>query len=189
MGIYDVQATFLIEEAAKKLGQEIEQPKFVEYAKTGAHRERAPSREDWFSVRLASILYRTYKSGVVGTERLRTYYGGKKNRGVKPEHQYKASGKVIRVCLQKLEEKGYLEKAKPKGRKITAKGTKFLNEVSKIAEQNFKAGVYTKHLKVIKEDAKKKEVEKILRGQEHHGKDKDKKKDEKKKPKKKDGEE
>ncbi len=30
---------------------------------------------------------------LVGTERLRTYYGGKKNRGVKPEHQYKASGK------------------------------------------------------------------------------------------------
>ncbi len=34
MGIYDVQATYLIEEAAKKLGQEIEQPKFAEYAKT-----------------------------------------------------------------------------------------------------------------------------------------------------------
>jgi small subunit ribosomal protein S19e len=157
MGIYDVPAAHLIEETAGKLIGEFEEPEFTGYVKTGMHRERAPQRKDWFYVRSASILYRAYKNGVIGTERLRSYYGGKRNRGLKTEHQYKSSGKVIRTVLQKLESAGYLEKAEPKGRKITGKGIKLLNEMSKIAEKNWQEGKYVKKERVIKHAEKKDE--------------------------------
>lgn len=163
MGIYDVPAKYLIEETAQKLKGEIEQPAFVSYAKTGVNRERSPQREDWFYVRMGSILYRTFKWNVIGTEGLRTYYGGRKRRGLKTEHHYKASGKVIRSAVQALEKAGYLEKAKPKGRKITGKGQKLLNETSKIVVKNLEAGKYVKKIRVVKEDAKAKATKEALK--------------------------
>jgi len=161
MGIYDVPAAYLIEETAGKLAGELDEPAFASYAKSGVHNERAPQRNDWFYVRSASILYRAYKNGAVGTERLRSYYGGKRNRGLKREHQYKASGKVIRTALQELEKAGYLEKAEPKGRKLTGKGMKLLNEMSKVAEKNWKDGKYKAMLKV--EAAPKAKEERVER--------------------------
>lgn len=165
MGVYDVPSKYLIEEVAQKLKTEIEQPIFVDYVKSGVHKERAPQREDWFYVRLASILYRTLKWNVIGTERLRSYYGGRKRRGVKTEHFRKASGKVIRTAVQKLEEKNYLEKAKPKGRKLTGKGQKLLNEASKLVEKGLKEGKYVKKEKVKKDFKQAKEVQEALKKQ------------------------
>lgn len=132
LGAYDVPATMLIEEIAREFKEknELKEPKFTGYIKSGAHRERAPLRKDWWYLRSASIFYRIFKDGPVGTERLRTYYGGKRNRGVKPEHFRKSSGKVIRTCLQELEKTGYVRKGK-KGRVITPKGQSYLNEISK----------------------------------------------------------
>ena len=189
MGIYDVPAAYLIEETAGKLKTEIEEPEFVKYVKTGVHKERAPQREDWFYVRMGSILYRAYKWNVLGTERLRTYYGGRKRKGLKTEHHYKASGKVIRTAVQKLEEKGYLEKAQPKGRKLTPKGQKLLNEVSKIVVKEIEAGKYIKKVKIIKEDTKSKEVHDELKRQTDDRKAKDKATDDKRKEKSKTKEE
>ena len=165
LGIYDVPAKFLIEETAGKLKTELEQPEFVKYIKTGVNRERAPQREDWFYVRMGSIMYRAYKWNVLGTERLRSYYGGRKRRGVKTEHHYKASGKVIRTAVQTLEKAGYLEAAKPKGRKLTSKGQKLLNEMSKLAAKNEEAGKYAKKIKVIKDTKQAKEVSDALKAQ------------------------
>jgi len=194
MGIQDVPAEYLIEETSKKLAEEIKKPEWADFVKTGMHSERAPQRSDWFFVRMASILYRANKWGVIGTEALRTYYGGRKNRGVKREHHFKASGKVIRVCVQNLEKQGYLEKAKPKGRKVSVKGFRLLNEMSKIAEKNWKAGAYLKQPKVKKafDEKKKKEVQDTLRQQERgpaKGKtdDKDKKQSQKSAKKKPEG--
>jgi small subunit ribosomal protein S19e len=173
MGIQDVPAGYLIEETAKKLGKEIPSPAWAEYVKTGVHVERAPQREDWFQVRMASILYRAYKWGVLGTEALRTYYGGRKNRGVKREHHYKASGKVIRSSVQELEKAGYLEKAKPKGRKLSVKGFKLLNELSKVVETNVKNNAYAVQPKERKtfDEKKRKEVQETLKMQDRgHGK-------------------
>ncbi len=143
MGIYDVPATELIEAIAQDLKtQGIEEPAWTEFVKSGSHRERAPQRRDWFYVRMASILYRAYKDGTIGTNRLRTYYGGKRNRGVKPHHFSKASGKVIRTCLQELEKKGLLKKEKA-GRALSGKGQSFLiakaKEVYKIFSEKVKA--------------------------------------------------
>ncbi|MBT7241454.1 MAG: 40S ribosomal protein S19, partial [Candidatus Diapherotrites archaeon] len=183
MGIYDVPIAYLIEETAEKLKTDIEEPEFTKYVKTGVHRERAPQRDDWFYVRMASILYRAYKWNVIGTERLRSYYGGKRNRGVKEEHQYKASGKVIRSAVQKLEAGGYLEKAQPKGRKLTPKGQKLLNENSKLVVSGIEAGKYTKKVKVKKEDAKEKAVHEELKKQSDDKKAKEKAVEAKKKEK------
>lgn len=188
MTIQDVPPGYVVEEAGKKLATEIETPKFASYAKTGMHRERAPQREDWFAIRCGSILYRAYKEGTIGTEMLRSYYGGKRNRGVKKEHFYKASGKIIRTAVQQLEKKGYLKKAQPKGRKITSKGIQLLDEAAKIAAENMKQGKYAKKIRVVREDKAKKEVEVALRDQHKREKEKDDKhKQQQKKPEKKEG--
>lgn len=191
MGIQDVPAEYLIEEVTGKLAGETTKPIWADYVKTGVHSERAPQRTDWFFVRMASILYRAYRWGTIGTEALRTYYGGRRNRGVKREHQYKASGKVIRSCVQTLEKLGYLEKAKPKGRKLSVKGFRLLNEMSKITEKNLKEGKYAKKAKARKafDEKKKKEVQDTLRKQEHgqHAKSGDKDKKQAQKMKKKEG--
>jgi len=127
MGVFDVHATDLIEEIAKDLPGKfkLEKPAFTEFIKTGAQAERAPQREDWYYVRCASILYRIYKEGALGVGSLRTYYGGKKNRGVKPHRFTKASGKVIRKAMQDLEGLELIKKA-GKGREISPKGQSYL---------------------------------------------------------------
>ena len=134
MGIQDVPAGQLIDAVSEDLKTRIKEPEFVRFVKSGAHRERAPQRADWFYVRAASVLYRIYKNGNLGTEALRSYYGGRRNRGVKPEEKRKASGKIIRVCLQELEKQGLLKKEK-KGRSISGKGEKLLYEKAKALEK------------------------------------------------------
>lgn len=167
MGIQDVPAEYIIEETAKKLGTEVAKPAWTDYVKTGVHNERAPQRADWFYVRMASIMYRSFRWGSIGTEALRTYYGGRRNRGVKREHHYKASGKVIRSAVQNLEKLGYLERAQPKGRKLSIKGTKLLNEMSKVAEKNMKENKYVVQVKEKKafDEKKRKEVQDTLKMQ------------------------
>jgi small subunit ribosomal protein S19e len=164
MGIQDVPAIYLVEEISKKLGSEIKAPETFMFLKTGVHRERAPTRSDWVYMRMGSILYRAFKWGNIGTERLRTYYGGKRNRGLKREHFFKAGGKVLRVCVQSLEKAGYLERAQPKGRKLTSKGLKLLNETSKLVEKNLAEGKYITKEKVLVDNKKRKEVQEALKG-------------------------
>ena len=130
MGINDIPATELIEAVAQDLKGKIQEPNWIDFVKSGRHRERAPHRRDWFYVRMASILYRINKNGILGTNRLRSYYGGRKNRGVRPHKFFKASGKIIRVCLQELEKEGLIKKEKA-GRNISNKGKSYLNAKAK----------------------------------------------------------
>ena len=139
VSVYDVRAADLIKEISTDLKDKVEQPKFVKFVKTGRHRERPPQQIDWFYTRMASMLRRIYIDGPVGTQQLRTYYGGKRNRGSEPSHFYKGSGKIIRTCLQELEKLGFIKKLK-KGRVISAKGEKYLSEKSKHALQKNKKG-------------------------------------------------
>lgn len=184
MGIFDVPPAILIKEVAKDLKEKIQKPQWIDFVKTGTSRERAPQDKDFWFYRNASILYRVYKDGPVGTGSLRTYYGGRKNRGVKPEHHNKGSGKIVRTCLQELEKKGFIKKSK-KGRIITGTGEKYLFEISKLAEKNIAAGAYAaKEKKVTQSDAKAREVEQALKRQEK-GKEKTKEHEEKKKTEKK----
>jgi len=128
----DVPADLLIEKLKEKLKEipEIHPPEWAKYVKTGSHRQRPPQQEDWWYIRAASILRAVYLRGPVGVEKLRTKYGGRKDRGVKPEHFRKASGHVIRKIMQQLEQAGLFEKVERKGRKLTPKGQSLLDKLA-----------------------------------------------------------
>lgn len=125
----------LIKRAAAELkkGKLVSPPEWSKLVKTGHHKERLPEDNDWWYVRSAAILRSVARLGPIGTEKLRTKYGGKKNRGNKPEHVYKASGSVIRKSLQQLENSGLIvqtEKGVHKGRVLTPKGVSFLDKLA-----------------------------------------------------------
>ncbi|GBF36198.1 30S ribosomal protein S19e [Methanofervidicoccus abyssi] len=129
--VYDVPPSKLIEKVAKKLKEmNIDRPEWVDFVKTGAHKERRPHDPDWWYIRCASILRKIYINGPVGVERLRTAYGGRKNRGHKPERFVKASGNIIRKALQALERLDLVTKTK-EGRVITPKGQSLLDNTAK----------------------------------------------------------
>lgn len=62
---------------------------------------------------------------------MRTRYGGRKDKGVKPPRFIRGGGKIIRVILQQSEAAGLLEKAKGKraGRQLTEKGKELLGKI------------------------------------------------------------
>jgi small subunit ribosomal protein S19e len=133
---YDADAQKLIEKTAEKLKGvgEVKAPEWAKFAKTGTHKERPPHRIDWWHVRAAAVLRTVYERGPIGVSKLRTKYGGRKNRNVKMAHFKKGSGSVIRKVLQQLEKAGLIkaeEKGIHKGRKVTAKGSSFLDNVAK----------------------------------------------------------
>jgi small subunit ribosomal protein S19e len=159
LNILEVPTPELLELIAEDFKTKLTKPEFTEWIKTGAHRERVPQRTDWWYLRTASILYRVYRDGPVGTERLRTYYGGRKNRGVKPEKFVKASGKIIRTCLQALEKEKLIKKAK-KGRIISKEGEKYLNSISKKLSNSIKTiKQTTKEQTEIKKEKQKENTE------------------------------
>ena len=133
--IMRVNPNILIEKATEELKkQKLVQPlEWSQFVKTGHHKQRLPDSEDWWYARSASILRSIAKLGPVGTEKLRTKYGGKKNRGHKPEHRYRASGAIIRKVLQQLESAELIKqtvKGVHKGRVLTPKGTSFLDKIA-----------------------------------------------------------
>jgi small subunit ribosomal protein S19e len=134
VSVKDVDPQKLVEKLKEELKkiEEIKEPNWAKFVKSGTHRQRPPEQKDFWYIRAASILRRIYLDGPVGVERLRNYYGGKKNYGQAPEHFVKSSGKIIRTILQQLENAGLVEKesGKKKGRKITPKGRKFLDRIA-----------------------------------------------------------
>lgn len=110
---------------------DVDTPDWTKFVKTGVSRERQPEDKDWYRMRAASVLRKIYLTGPVGTQKLRTYYGGLHRRGHKPAHFAPGGGKVIRTILQQLEAKGYVSKADKKGRVITPKGQKLVDGAAK----------------------------------------------------------
>jgi small subunit ribosomal protein S19e len=111
--------------------KEIQAPEWSLFVRTGVSKQRAPESPDFWYIRTASILRQLYLNGVVGVERLRTRYGGRKNRGVRPAKFKKSSGKMIRLMLQQAEKAGLVETIKDKqfGRRLTKKGRDFLDSI------------------------------------------------------------
>lgn len=114
----------------KKLG--VSQPPWAAFVKTGVSRERPPQQADWWSIRAAAILRKLFAQPL-GTQRLRRLYGGRKNRGHKPEHTFPASGSIIREMLQQLETAQLVKTVQGKGREITTQGRKLLLQAAKTA--------------------------------------------------------
>ena len=120
----------ILADALKKI-PEFKKPEWVDFVKTATHKKRPTSEQDFWHKRAASILRQVYIKGIVGVERLKTRYGGKKDRGQRPPEFRKGGGKIIRTILQQAESAGFLEKVKEKksGRQLTAKGKEFLESV------------------------------------------------------------
>ena len=83
MAIQDVNPTQLILRTAQELKKEsvVRPAPWAQFVKTGMHKERPPIKNDWWFARAASILRKIYALGPIGVSKLRTQYGGKKNRG------------------------------------------------------------------------------------------------------------
>jgi len=78
-------------------------PDWAAFAKTGVHKQMPPTDPEWWFVRAASILRRVYIEGPIGVQRMRTIYGGKRDRGSQPKQFRKGSGSILRKALQQLE--------------------------------------------------------------------------------------
>jgi len=124
-------------EALKKF-PEFKESEWAQFVKSSPSKERPIEDLDFWHKRAASILRQIYKKGIVGVNRLRTRYGSKLNRGVRPERFVKAGGKIIRTILQQADAAGLTEtlkstkgtKEKRPGRRLTAKGKEFLEGIN-----------------------------------------------------------
>lgn len=129
----DIPAPKFIEKLAKYLKENVDEvnpPAWVNIVKTGSHVQKQPQNPDWWYIRCASLLRKIYIHEPIGIEKLRAEYGGRKDFGVKPEHAVKAGGAIIRKALQQLEAAGLVETLKPRGRVMTRKGRKLLQEIA-----------------------------------------------------------
>ena len=124
-------------EALKKI-PEFNNPDWVSFVKSGPSKERPIEDSNFWHKRAASILRQIYKKKIVGVNRLRTKYGSKKDRGMKPEEFRKAGGKIIRTILQQSDKAGFTEiakdikdvRSKRPGRQLTLKGKEFLEAIN-----------------------------------------------------------
>ena len=127
----EVESGKLVEQLKEKLKsvEQIKPPAWSHFVKSGIHRERPPQQPDFWYVRSAAVLRRIYFDGPVGVSKLRTYFGGRIRRGYKPARSRRAGGSILRKILQQLESAGFVSKDK-KGRKISAKGQKFVDSAA-----------------------------------------------------------
>jgi small subunit ribosomal protein S19e len=132
--IDNVSGHELVFALAKELKGQIEMPQWAMFVKTGNHCETLPRHPDWWYIRAASMLRTIYMVGPIGTGKLRVKYGGRKNRGMKPDAFVPASGKIIRTILQQLESAKLVEQKQVKtykGRVTTSTGAALLAKAAK----------------------------------------------------------
>lgn len=131
-----IEYNLKLAEALKKI-PEYKEPEWAKFIKSGPAKERPIDEVDFWYKRAASILRQIYKKNILGVNRLRTKYGSKKNRGMKPERFKRAGGKIIRTILQQSDAVGFTEmvkdihgvKSKRPGRQLTKKGKDFLEKI------------------------------------------------------------
>ena len=129
---YDVPAKELITALTKKLLNDtaVVPPEWHKYVRTGVSKENPPETKTWWHTRCASILRKLYVNKNMGVARLRAEYGGKRNRGSKPNKAFAGSGAIVRHALQQLETAGYVTKMKGRGRTLSSKGVKLLDNTA-----------------------------------------------------------
>jgi len=185
--VYDVPADHIIRRVAEELKKrkEIVPPEWAAFAKTGVHKEMPPEDPDWWFTRAAAVLRRVYVDGPLGVERMRRFYGGKKNRGSRPNAFRKGSGSILRKALQQLEAAGLIIHDKT-GRKVSPAGMSFLDNLSQEVKITPPAPVPKRVLPVVAAEPKKadaKKGEKKAKGGEKVAEGADGAKAEKKAPK------
>lgn len=60
---------------------------------------------------------------------MRSVYGGKRDRGSRPNRFRKGSGAILRKIMQQLEKAGFVEKSKS-GRSVTPAGRSFVDDIA-----------------------------------------------------------
>ena len=132
--LFDVPPEDLIEAVADEIGDDLEEPAWIEYAKTGHGRELPPEQSDFWARRAASLLRKVAIDGPVGVERLRTHYGdvtnGSTRYRVRPEQRTDGSGNIVRTALQQLEAGGYIQTREGRGRTVTGEGRALLDDTA-----------------------------------------------------------
>jgi small subunit ribosomal protein S19e len=119
-----------VAEYLKENVKEVSPPAWSKHSKTGIHVDRIPSQPDFWYLRCASLLRRLYVNGPVGTERLRSVYGGRTKKGMCNEHFYKSGASALRKGLQQLESAGLVAKAGTEGRVLTDKGSSVVDRAA-----------------------------------------------------------
>lgn len=130
---YDIPVQAFIQRLAQYVKDNIdlvEPPQWSQFVKLGARNRKQPTNPDWWYVRCASLLRKTYTRGPIGVERLRAQYGGRKDCGTRPEHVRKGAGGNIRKLLQQLEAAGLVENLKGRGRVLTSEGRRLLDTIA-----------------------------------------------------------
>ncbi len=108
--------------------KEVQAPDWSIYVKTGVNKQRPPVDENWWNIRVASVLGKINKYGPIGTNKLSKQYGGRKNRGNKPDKKKIGSRNIIRKCIQQLESVKLIKKnsGTKAGKIITKEGRELL---------------------------------------------------------------
>ena len=129
--VYDVPADIFVTRLSEILkNEDIPAPEWTYFVKTGTHAEKPPQNSDWWHVRCASILRKTYLHGPVSVNDLRTMYGGGRPVGYGAAHHKDASGAIIRNAIHGLEKLSYVKKLDKKGRILTKQGTQKLDKLA-----------------------------------------------------------
>jgi len=167
--IYKVDQHELIIKLSQELKNHIEMPDWALFVKTGVHRETVPRNADWWYIRAASILRVCYKQGPIGVSKLRNKYGGKQNRGVRPDKFARASGKVIRTILQQLQTAELVKEhtvsnhkgriATPAGASLLVKAAKSCTPAAKPVKAKAPAKAKKEEKAEVKEEAKVEKTE------------------------------
>ncbi|WP_440952428.1 30S ribosomal protein S19e [Methanococcoides sp. FTZ1] len=128
---YDVPAADIIAKLAEKLKEndQINAPEWAAHVKTGVHKEMPPIDSEWWYTRCAAIMRTIYMDGPIGVQRLRSVYGGKKDRGANPSKKVKGSGSIAREVVQQLEKAGFVRALKS-GRVIAPAGQSLLDNTA-----------------------------------------------------------
>ena len=130
--VFDVPGTPLVHKVGAKFKADakLAPPAWATVAKTGVHREKAPTDPNWWQVRAASLLRRIYVDGPIGVLHLSSHYGGTRDRGSKPNAARLGSRSIVRHALKQLEAAGYCQAIKGRGRIVTAKGRQLLDNTA-----------------------------------------------------------
>lgn len=149
VNVYDIPAEPLINKLADSLKNDgkIKPPEWSDHVKTGVHKEKAPSQENWWYLRVAAVFRKIYIMGPIGVSRLSSEFGGKVDRGSKPYRARKGGRSIIRKALRQLEELDYVLNEKGKGRAISPRGRSLLDKISyevfkELAKENVELAKY-----------------------------------------------
>lgn len=138
VNVKEVPSDVLINELSEYLKKNVPQvkpPAWALLVKTGPSKQRPPDNPDWWYIRAASLLRKIYLLQPIGVQRLATFYGGRKDRGVKPEHHVDGGRCNIRKILQQLEEANLVKRTK-RGRMLTPEGQSMLDRLATKIKRN-----------------------------------------------------